>query len=279
MWQCPLCQTPIALVSNVIKCANHHSFDKAKAGYVNLLPVQFKKSKAPGDDKNMVRARREFHQQQGYAPLKQKMVSLLAQHANTESQPFVVYDAGCGEGSYLAACVTGLNQQGIRAVGAGSDISKVAVELAAKAYKNQQFVVASSYDLPLQDESVDAAIQVFAPGSSEEYARVLKPSGLLMTVDPAPEHLFELKSLVYDTPEAHKVASTARTGFTLLNAETLRFSLPLVTEAQRIALIKMTPYYWSLPEQKLHHIVQQLTEVTADFNIQLFRKSTRESQQ
>ena len=277
MWQCPLCQAPIALTSSVIKCSNNHSFDKAKAGYVNLLPVQFKKSKSPGDDKNMVRARRDFHLQQGYAPLKQKMVALLAQHGHANAQPFVVYDAGCGEGSYLNACVEGLNKQGFNTLGAGSDIAKIAVELAAKAFKNEQFVVASSFDLPLQDESIDAAIQVFAPGSSEQYHRVLKADGLLMTVDPAPQHLIELKALIYDKPEFHKVSGVTRNGFSRISDETLSFTLPLTSEAQRIALIKMTPYYWSLPAQKLTHIVQQLNQVTASFSIQLFRKQRSES--
>ena len=35
---------------------NKHQFDKAKEGYVNLLPVQHKKSKNPGDDAQMVQA-------------------------------------------------------------------------------------------------------------------------------------------------------------------------------------------------------------------------------
>jgi len=37
-----------------------HSFDIASQGYANLLPVQHKRSRDPGDSKEMVAARRRF---------------------------------------------------------------------------------------------------------------------------------------------------------------------------------------------------------------------------
>ncbi len=56
---CPLCQLP--LIKEQINnkqgrwyCDNNHSFDIAKQGYTNLLPVQNKKSRSPGDDAEMV---------------------------------------------------------------------------------------------------------------------------------------------------------------------------------------------------------------------------------
>ncbi|MDO6565946.1 rRNA (guanine-N1)-methyltransferase [Alteromonas sp. 1_MG-2023] len=285
MWQCPLCRSPIDISASVIQCSNNHSFDKAKAGYVNLLPVQFKNSKSPGDDKNMVRARREFHDLNGYGPLKQRMVEIVSQYfsdsvdranavnANAD-QELTIYDAGCGEGSYLNALVAGLESEGFSIKGSGSDIAKIAVELAAKAYKKQQFVVASSFDLPIAPETQNAIIQVFAPGSSEEYARVLKAGGILLTVDPAPDHLFELKSLVYDNPAKHEVQKEARDGFTQSLDETVNYPLHFDNDEQKIALIKMTPYYWRLPPDRLADIVTSLTQVTVDFRVQVWQKST-----
>ena len=41
-------------------CLTGHSFDRAAAGYVNLLPANRKHSKDPGDDKDMVAARAAF---------------------------------------------------------------------------------------------------------------------------------------------------------------------------------------------------------------------------
>ena len=280
MWHCPLCKLPISLHTTPIRCENNHTFDKAKSGYVNLLPVQFKKSKLPGDDKAMVRARREFHQLNAYKPLKDKLVTLVekvlnetATNEEASKNAIKVYDAGCGEGSYLDAMVQGLSASGLKVEGAGSDIAKIAVELAAKAYKQAQFVVASSFDLPLSGNSQDVMIQVFAPGSNEEYVRALKNNGLLVTVDPAPEHLFELKQLVYDNPRQHEIDNQERDGLTRVYYEYFTFPIHFESEEHALALIKMTPFYWKLPNGKIDEIVETLKSVTADFHIQLWQKT------
>jgi 23S rRNA (guanine745-N1)-methyltransferase len=274
MWQCPLCKTTISLKDSPIKCINNHSFDKAKSGYVNLLPVQFKKSKMPGDDKAMVKARREFHQLNAYKPLKDKLVQLIVQMLNkpSDDDEYRMYDAGCGEGSYLDAVLKGITQSGFRCVGAGSDISKIAVELASKAYKPYQFVVASSFDLPLADSTQDIMLQVFAPGSNSEYLRVLRDNGILVTVDPAQDHLFEIKAGVYDNPKKHEIDHNNRKGFKREHSERLSFTIDLPSLEQRLALIKMTPFYWKLPEGKINDIVSSLYCVSADFHVQIWRK-------
>lgn len=278
MWRCPLCNAPISLSSAPVKCENNHSFDMAKAGYVNLLPVQFKKSKSPGDDKAMVRARREFHALNAYKPLKDKMLQLLGNAIDTtkshtkESAALHIYDAGCGEGSYLNTLCEGLSRAGFNAKGAGSDISKIAVELAAKAFKQQEFVVASSFELPLADTSQDIMLQVFAPGSNDEYSRVLNDKGLLLTVNPAPEHLFEIKAMVYDSPRKHKLDDSKRDGFELIENEVLSFTIELASSEQALALIKMTPFYWKLPPGRIDEMVSSLKSVTADFHLQLWQK-------
>lgn len=284
MWHCPLCKAPISLIASPIRCQNSHSFDKAKSGYVNLLPVQFKKSKAPGDDKEMVKARREFHQLNAYGPLKEKMVSLLQRSLKDlyAGQPTVngqgehgcinIFDAGCGEGSYLDAITQGLSEHGFDVQGAGSDIAKVAVELAAKAFKQAQFVVASSFELPLETGSQDVMLQVFAPGSDKEYFRVLKDNGLLITVDPAQKHLFELKQQVYANPRPHELNDSVKEGFSRIENETFSFPIAFESREHALALIKMTPFYWKLPKGKIDEIVEALKSVTADFHIQLWKK-------
>ncbi|TKB03786.1 methyltransferase domain-containing protein [Alteromonas portus] len=288
MWQCPLCKSPIQLNSTPIRCINNHSFDKAKSGYVNLLPVQFKKSKLPGDDKDMVKARREFHQLNTYKPLKEKMLSLVenflvqsakaSDFSNVNSkQPLSIYDAGCGEGSYLDAMVQGLSCNGHSVKGAGSDIAKIAVELAAKAYKETQFVVASSFELPVQDNTQSVVMQVFAPGSNDEYLRVLKEQGILITVDPAPNHLYELKQQVYDNARQHQINEKPRDGFTRVHNECFSFPIHFENTEHALALIKMTPFYWKLPQGKIDAIVASLGHVTADFHIQMWKKSSSDS--
>lgn len=46
--------------------------------------------------------------------------------------------------------------------------------------------------LPVQDAAADVILDVFAPRSGQEFARVLRPGGVLVVVTPAPGHLAEL---------------------------------------------------------------------------------------
>jgi 23S rRNA (guanine745-N1)-methyltransferase len=74
---CPLDGKPLSLNERSWHCDNNHSYDVAKQGYVNLLPVQNKRSKDPGDSKAMVQARREFLEQGHYQPLAQALANTV----------------------------------------------------------------------------------------------------------------------------------------------------------------------------------------------------------
>ena len=70
LFRCPLCGTPLEREETRWLCPNRHSFDRAAAGYVHLLPANKKHSKDPGDDKAMVAARSSFLDKGYYAPLR-----------------------------------------------------------------------------------------------------------------------------------------------------------------------------------------------------------------
>ena len=57
-YSCPLCHAPLTRHDNSYLCPQRHQFDQAKEGYVNLLPVQHKRSREPGDSAEMMQARR-----------------------------------------------------------------------------------------------------------------------------------------------------------------------------------------------------------------------------
>jgi 23S rRNA m(1)G-745 methyltransferase (EC 2.1.1.51) len=57
---CPLDGAPLQRQGGSLRCPEGHCFDLAAQGYVNLLPVQNKRSLDPGDSKEMVAARRRF---------------------------------------------------------------------------------------------------------------------------------------------------------------------------------------------------------------------------
>ena len=86
---CPLCQSPLQPAADTWRCdgglhpkQTSHPFDVARQGYINLLPVQQKKSKAPGDSQESIDARKRFLNHGHYAPLQklisQKMTELLS---------------------------------------------------------------------------------------------------------------------------------------------------------------------------------------------------------
>ncbi len=93
MYICPLCQAPLLQQAQQFRCPQRHSFDLAREGYVNLLPVQQKKSKDPGDNQLMMQARRQFLQAGWYQPVVTALLEQLSALAVSE-----LLDLGCGEG-------------------------------------------------------------------------------------------------------------------------------------------------------------------------------------
>lgn len=273
IWRCPLCQESLQLVERSFVCSNRHSFDRAKEGYVNLLPVNKKKSTDPGDSKAMLDSRRRFLQQGFYQPLADVLVAQIQAHYPVADQVLQVFDAGCGEGYYLGQLAQALGE---RAQFAGTDIAKPAMRMAAKRYPQLQFAVASSFDLPVADNSVDVLVRVFAPAADSEIVRVLKPGGLYLWANPATHHLFELRQLVYDTPQLHTVDEnkvSTELGLQALPAQQVNYQVCLPDAAAIGDLLEMTPYYWSASAEKQAQCraLQQL-ELTVDFHLSAFVK-------
>lgn len=260
-YRCPLCREALTTRQQGFGCVNNHQFDRAKEGYVNLLPVQNKGSKVPGDSKEMVMARRDFLATNAYDFLRQAVVDTLKSRLN--KNPTII-DVGCGEGYYTNALNVGTVY--------GVDIAKAAVRYAAKRRKTVHFCVASNINLPFADGFADAVSKIFAPVDVKEISRVLKPEGLFLTVVPGPKHLFELKQVIYDNPKLHE-SETCPDGFELLNAQPLTQTQTL-TSAQDIAnLTQMTPFAWKLIESKKQKLIAGGDfAVTFDFVVNVYRR-------
>lgn len=98
-FSCPLCHQPLAHVNNSFICPQRHQFDVAKEGYVNLLPVQHKRSRDPGDSAEMMQARRAFLDAGHYQPLRDAIVEQLS--ARLDASATSILDIGCGKGITL----------------------------------------------------------------------------------------------------------------------------------------------------------------------------------
>ena len=80
---CPIDAEPLNLKDRQLRCINGHCFDLARQGYVNLLPVQHKRSKHPGDSKEMVAARQRFLNTGTYEPVADALSALLSAAIDT----------------------------------------------------------------------------------------------------------------------------------------------------------------------------------------------------
>ena len=193
--RCPLCAQPLDRQDTRYLCPRGHSFDRAAAGYVHLLPANKLHSKDPGDDKAMAAARNRFLSGGYYDPLRDALTRLALAYAPDRAQ---ILDAGCGEGYYSAALFQALLQAGKHPRMAGVDLSKHALRRAAKRQGSIEFAVASVYDLPVADQQIDLLVNCFSPLALEEFLRVLRPGGLYCYVVPGARHLWELKQVLKD---------------------------------------------------------------------------------
>lgn len=181
------CRMPLVLDDRHYVCANAHTFDVARSGYVNLLQPQDKRSKTPGDTPEAVAARRRFLDRGHAGPLVDAIVRALPLQEGD-----ALLDAGCGEGHHLAAF---RRAYGVDAH--GTDISVPAIELAARRYRDCSWVVANADRfLPYADASFSAVTSITARMNPEEFRRVLAPNGTLLIVLPAADDLIELRQAI-----------------------------------------------------------------------------------
>lgn len=270
-WSCPVCKSPLLLTERTFSCESNHRFDKAKEGYVNLLLAHKKKSQMPGDNKAMLQQRRLFLEQGFYEPLAAQLTQCIQEDKHTTpNKSLQILDSGCGEGYYLnhIAKTLGNNHEY-----SGIDISKEATKLAAKRYKNYHFATASSYELPITDNSCDIAFRVFAPAGDAEIYRVLRKDGLYLWVHPNANHLFSLRELIYQDAKPHTVDTNIPTGFEVIDIINLSYPIHLKDASSLYALLTMTPYFWTASKEKQAQC-QQLSEfkVNTDFKIHVLRK-------
>ncbi|MGK2952056.1 MAG: putative RNA methyltransferase [Thiobacillus sp.] len=238
---CPLDGTPLHCAGSALTCASGHSFDIASQGYTHLLPVQNKRSRDPGDSKEMVAARRRFLTAGFYQPLA-SAVSRAVLASLPADASISCLDAGCGEGYYMRqlAAVAG-DEQTLALL--GLDISKWAVLSAAKHDKRPRWVVGSNANLPVLPGTLDRVLCMFGFPVYAEFARVLKPGGLLVQVDAGPDHLRELREIIYPSLKPERPADLQTpAGFNRLPTETLRFSIELTSAEQIADLLTMTPH-------------------------------------
>jgi 23S rRNA (guanine745-N1)-methyltransferase len=250
---CPIDGEQLTLEEKQLRCVNGHSFDLARQGYVNLLPVQHKRSKHPGDSKEMVAARQRFLDTGVYAPVADLLSDFLHTAIAAIEQPSCL-DAGCGEGYYLAHALNDLRAKkagdGLNLI--GLDISKEAVIAAAKRNKDISWVVGTNRQPPMLPASIDIILCVFGFHSFQGFNKILPLGGKLVLVEPGPDHLQELRQATYaqlNKTELSKLDDAFAMGFKQVDEQVLRFSTPALSNETLNDLLLMTPHFFRATQQ------------------------------
>lgn len=263
---CPLDALPLTREHASWVCPHGHSFDIAAKGQVNLLPVQHKHSREPGDHKQMVLARRQFLNAGHYQPIARAINHVLL--SRWEGRALVsCLDAGCGEGYYLRELASAERDGSLALL--GIDISKWAVLSAARQDRRPAWVVASNARLPVVSESIDAVLCLFGFPVYAEFKHVIVPGGLLLKADAGPDHLRELRDIIYPQRKTERATEPpCPDGFVLLSRESLRYSIHLDTGEVIANLLAMTPHYYRAGAQGRRK-ADALREITLTIDVTL----------
>ncbi|MEV7964816.1 putative RNA methyltransferase [Sphaerisporangium sp. NPDC088356] len=268
---CPVCRGDLAIEGMVVRCARGHSFDVARQGYVSLLTG----SGVPGtaDTPAMVAARAEFLGSGHFASLAGRLRELAGHQGEGTADRRVVLDAGAGTGHYLAGML------GPADVGIALDISKHALRRAARAHPRVGAVVADVWrPLPVKDGCADVLLDVFAPRNGSEFARVLRPEGVLIVVTPTPRHLAPLVErlglLSVDESKSRRVEEALGAYFLETGHVTEESDMLLDHKAVE-TVVGMGPSAWHTDQMALREEISRLPHsmaVKMSCRISLFRK-------
>ncbi len=279
---CPVCRNSFSPAGNsgvatgparALVCAAGHSFDAAKQGYFNFLVG--KGTVFEADSADMVAARFDFLAAGHYRPLADAVSALAAPafNGNAAGSPPLVLDAGTGTGHYLRTLLDRVPA----AAAIGLDISKFALRRAAKLNPGVLNLVADVWQpLPVADDAVDVVTVVFAPRNAAEFARVLRPGGLLVVVTPRPGHLAAVAGqtgmLGIEPAKEERLAASLEGFFFPVSTQELDLDLSL-TPGDVANLALMGPAGHHLDRDRLaDHVagLPPLTEVSARFRISVF---------
>lgn len=256
---CPIDGSPLLLEGNSLSCANGHRYDIGRPGYANLLSVQHKRSKTPGDSKEMVNARTAFLSQGFYEPIACHLADIITAQKGNQ---LTVVDAGCGEGYYLEK-IDSLVDTRLQLI--GFDISKWAIQRAAKRCPGT-WLVASNKRLPLADNSADVLLDMFGFPEFDSFARVLKPDGKLLCVTPGENHLIELREIIYPT-----VKRTDARQYPDAFIQTIKQPITYQMQLNKAALgnlLAMTPHLYRAPKDGLTKLASlEQMSITVDVTV------------
>jgi 23S rRNA (guanine745-N1)-methyltransferase len=268
--RCPVCRAPLSSADRALRCAQGHSFDIARQGYVDLTAGR---PAHTGDTAEMVAARAALLAAGHFESLSGAVAAEVARE-----RPGLVVEVGAGTAHYLARSIAHVGNIGI-----AIDTSKAALRRAAQAARIAPAAVIGAVradiwqGLPIADHAAAVVLDVFAPRSGAEFARVLRPGGALVVATPAAGHLGELVralGLVTVDPAKRERLRRSLDGWFALESQR-RVTAPLrLSRADALALVGMGPSAWHTDPGTIGAALQSMREpirATLDVDLTVWR--------
>lgn len=257
LFQCPRCGAPYCGVhGNSLVCSNGHAIDFNKHGFLHFLSGQANDEYGTA----LFAARRRLLQAGLFDPLVEAVCDCMSPHPQT------ILDVGTGEGTPAAKLLE--NRSGKKPgsnpdsaycsapapenqtdVLVGFDISKAGITLATQLACNAFFCVANLRELPFREGAFSTVVEFFSPSDYREFNRMLTDGGLLIKVVPEPDHLKELRSLLFADGDRRRtysndaVLSLFKSHYPNATSSTIRYRFA-VPEELRASLVQMSPLQW-----------------------------------
>lgn len=269
MLRCPVCASALHLAGGSLVCDRGHNLAISKKGTVNFLS---RPHESDGYDQDFFENRRIVFEAGYYEHLVEGVASFFDARPDLRC----IVDVGCGEGFYAKRLIAPRANNSAPAPSEtcplpsrtliGLDLSKEALQVAARGGNDVCWIVGDVAALPLQDSSMDAVLDVFTPAHYAEFARVLKPGGLLVKVVPGANHLKELRHAFRDLIRHEDytnqlVVDHFQRHFKLLEriplAKTTR-----TTPTELKAFVRMTPLLFGVDEKTAES--RSVPEITVD---------------
>ncbi len=276
---CPIDGLPLVKTDVGFKCEKNHSYDLARHGYINLLPVQYKASRDPGDSKDMIAARRNVLDDGYYEPLANAVSQCVNEHVSSNTKTGLITDAGCGEGYYTALIAENIAKLQLQQAPAvlGVDISKWAVMSAAKKYKTGAWAVATNKHLPLTNGSIGIITSLFGFECWQPWAQLQTCGQLVIVVDAGPEHLLQIRERIYTDVNIHTIPDNVEaqaSGYEKIQQQDVNFENTIDSELMLRNIIGMTPHVHRVKASALQDL-SLLTGKPIQFNavIRVYRKA------
>lgn len=221
----------------------------------------------------MVAARTEFLGGHHFRLLAESIAELCVKHAPGAR---VVMEAGAGVGYYIAHVLEALPLS----VGLALDLSKFAARRAAQAHLRLDSVVTDILEkLPVKTESVDIALNVFAPRPASELFRTLNREGRLIVAFPAQHHMQELRNSIemldIDSRKEWRISLALDPFFRLLETRACQWEMEL-QQKQVAALVLMGPSARHIEASTLLGTIAGLNsplKVTGSVNIHVYERA------